>query len=262
MADAGEAADEAEDDDEFVFEFCDEYSEVFSAGSSDEVETNTLVADPDFSSCGMGWLDMNDSCHRLIQIELQRAKCRRDEAYAKLLRTPSTARSKKTIAKEFDHTCHQVESLQAELGRYEAEGTLDIRHIRSCSDLVSEIESLEISVRWLEMDLHPDQTWEVPEDRERALDLLRSSSKKLCNLKTALNIWDEHKGDKAEGCNSGVATKREGFPAQIRAMQEAGHLEAASEDTVDSFQKPQLSDEARPKARSKNRRRKLERGYM
>ena len=25
MADAGEAADEAEDDDEFVFEFCDEY---------------------------------------------------------------------------------------------------------------------------------------------------------------------------------------------------------------------------------------------
>ena len=60
----------------------------------------------------------------------------------------------------------------------------------------------------------------------------------------------------------GVATKREGFPAQIRAMQEAGHLEAASEDTVDSFQKPQLSDEARPKARSKNRRRKLERGYM
>ena len=113
---------------------------------------------------------------------------------------------------------------------------------------------MELSVRWLEMDLHPDQTWEVPEDRERALDLLRSSSKKLCNLKTALNTWDEHK---AEGCNSGVATKREGFPAQIRAMQEA-----ASEDTVDSFQKPQLSDEARPKARSKNRRRKLERGYM
>ena len=33
----------------------------------------------------------------------------------------------------------------------------------------------------------------------------------------------------------------------------------ASEDTVDSFQKPQLLDEARPIARSKNRRRKLER---
>eukprot|EP00731_Ephydatia_muelleri_P017663 Em0010g761a len=124
------------------------------------------------------------------------------------------------------------------------------------------IESFELSVRGLEIDLHPDQTWEVPEDREKALDLLRSSSKKLCNLKTALNIWDEHKGDKAEGCNSGVATKREGSPAQIRAMQEADHLEAASEDTVDSFQIPQLSDEARPKAGSKNRRRKLERGYM
>ena len=82
-------------------------------------------------------------------------------------------------------------------------------------------------------------------------------------MKTALNIWDEHKGDKAEGCNSGVATKREGSPALIRAMQEADHLEAASEDTVDSFQKPQLSDEAtRPIARSKNRRRKLERGYV
>ena len=38
MADAGEAADEAENDDEFCFEFCDDYSEVFSAGSSDEVE--------------------------------------------------------------------------------------------------------------------------------------------------------------------------------------------------------------------------------
>ena len=95
IADAGEAADEAEDDDEFVFEFCDEYSEVFSAGSSDEVETNTLVADPDFSSCGMGWLDIDDSCHRSIQIELQRAKCRRDEAYVKLLRTPCTAAPRK-----------------------------------------------------------------------------------------------------------------------------------------------------------------------
>ena len=177
-------------------------------------------------------------------------------------RTGSFIDATALIAKEFDHNCHQVESLQAELGRYEAEGTLDIRHIRSCSDLVSEIESFELSVRWLEMDLHPDQTWEVPEDREKALDLLRSNSKKLCNLKTALNIWDEHKGDKAEGCNSGVATKIEGSPAQIRAMQEADHLEAASEDTVDSFQKPQLLDEARPKARSKNRRRKLERGYV
>ena len=110
---------------------------------------------------------------------------------------------------------------------------------------------MELSVRWLEIDLHPDETWEVPKDRERALDLLRSNSK-LCNLKTALNIWDVHKGDKAEGCNLGVATKREGPPAQIRAMQEADHLEAASEDTVDSFQKPRLLDEARPKAHSKN----------
>ena len=77
-------------------------------------------------------------------------------------------------------------------------------------------------------------------------------------MKTALNIWDEHKGDKAKGCNSGVATKREGSPTQIRAMQEADPLEAASEDTVDSYQKPQLLDEARHIARSKNRRRKLE----
>ena len=54
--------------------------------------------------------------------------------------------------------------------------------------------------------------------------------------------------------------KREGSPAQIRAMQEADHLEAASEDTVDSFRKPRLLEEARPKTRSKNRCRKLERG--
>ena len=109
---------------------------MFSAGSSDEVEANTLVEDPDFSICGTGWLDKDNSCHRLIQIEFQQAKCRPDEVYLKLLRTPSTARSKKTTAKEFDHICRQVESLQAELGRYEDEGTFDIRHIRSCSDLV------------------------------------------------------------------------------------------------------------------------------
>ena len=38
-----------------------------------------LATDPDFSSCG---LDRDDSCHRSIQIELQRAKCRREEAYS------------------------------------------------------------------------------------------------------------------------------------------------------------------------------------
>eukprot|EP00731_Ephydatia_muelleri_P009869 Em0005g455a len=73
--------------------------------------------------------------------------------------------------------------------------------------------------------------------------------KHIGHIKKVIPKVIELKGDKAEGCNSGVAMKREGFPAQIRAMQEADHLEAASEDTVDSFQKPQLSDEARPKAR-------------
>ena len=40
--------------------------------------------------------------------------------------------------------------------------------------------------------------------------------------------------DGAEGCNSGVVTKREGsqIPLPIRAMQEPGHLEAASDNFV------------------------------
>ena len=137
--------------------------------------------------------------------------------YAKLLRTPSNARSKKSADTAFNHSCRQVENLQAELRNYEDEGILDLRHIRCCSDLVSEIESLECSVRWLETDLQPHQTWEAPEDRVRALDLLRSSTKKLSNLKKALKTWDEHEGDGADGCNLGVATKREGSPSQIRA---------------------------------------------
>lgn len=260
MAEAGEAADEAEDDDELVFDsdesVCDD--------CSDDEEIAELVADPDFSSCGTGWLDKDDSCHRSIQIELHRAKCRREEAYVKLSRTPSNARSKSATAKEFSHCCRQVENLQAELRNYEVEGILDPRHISCCSDLVSEIESLEISVRWLEIDLQPDQTWEAPEDRARALDFLCSSSKKLGNLKKALKTWDELEGDTADGCNSGVATKREGSPSQIRATQEADHLEAALNDLVDVIcQNPRQLDEARPKkAHSKNMRRKVERGYV
>lgn len=78
----------------------------------------------------------------------------------------------------------------------------------STSD-ISEIESLEHSVRLLETDLQPDQTWEGLEDRARALDF---SSKKLCNLKKASKICDEHKGDSADGCKLGVATKSKGIP--------------------------------------------------
>ena len=94
-------------------------------------------------------------------------------------------------------------------------------------------------------------------------DLLRSSTKKLSNLKKALKTWDEHEGDGADGCNSEVATKREGSPSQIRAAQEADHLEAALKDIVDICRKPRLFDEARPnKAHSKSMRRKVEREYM
>ena len=122
---------------------------------------------------------------------------------------------------------------------------------------------MECSVRWLETDLQPHQTWEAPEDRVTALDLLRSSTKKLSNLKKALKTWDEHEGDGADGCNSGVATKREGSPSQIRAAQEADHLEAALKDIVDICQKPRLLEKARPnKAHSKSMRRKVEREYV
>ena len=73
----------------------------------------------------------------------------------------------------------------------------------------------------------------------------------MCNLKRALIDWDGQTGEEAERCTSGVATKREGSPLPIRAMQDP---EAASKDLVDSFQKkPQQLDEARPEALTKNR---------
>ena len=117
-------ADEAEDDDEPVFdgdEFVFDGDEFVGDDYSDDEGIVRLIADPDFTSCGTGWLDKDDSCHHSIQIEHLRTKCRRDEAYVKL------------------------------------------------------------------------------------------------------KTWDEHEGDTADGCNSGVATKREGYPSQIRATQEADH---------------------------------------
>ena len=68
-----------------------------------------------------------------------------------------------------------------------------------------------------------------------ALGQLSSNSKKVRHLKLVLNQWDEQTGNEAEGCNSEVATKREGSPLRIRAMQEADYLEAASIDKVDRF---------------------------
>lgn len=84
---------------------------------------------------------------------------------------------------------------------------------------------------------------------------------KLFNQKNALRTWEEHEGDSADGCNSGVATKREGFPSQTRATQEADHPEAALKDTVDICEKPRLLDEAIDLRLSqlKNMRRKVER---
>ena len=135
----------------------------------------------DFASCGTKWLDKDDSCHRSIQIASQRAKCRREEAHAMLLRTPSDARSRKTVASAFERTCHQAESVQVELQKYEDEGVVsDLRYVRSRSVLVEEIESLDRLIHWLEIDLKPDQKWEVPQDRVRAQGLYFLSVREKC----------------------------------------------------------------------------------
>ena len=61
------------------------------------------------------------------------------------------------------------------------------------------------------VDLKPDQKWEVAHDRVMAQDLLSRSERKAGILKKALRDWDAgHTGDNAEGCDSGVAVKREG----------------------------------------------------
>ena len=80
--------------------------------------------------------------------------------------------------------------------------------ISNNNNIVEEIESLDRSIHWLEIDLKPDQKWEVPEDRVRAQGLLSLSSRKVGNLMKALIDWDGQTGDEAERCTSGVATKK------------------------------------------------------
>ena len=95
-------------------------------------EEKMLAVDPDFASCGTEWLDGDDSCHRSIQIAFQRAKCRREEAHAVLLKTPSDARSRKTVASAFERSCRQAESVRVELQKYEDEGVIsDLRYLKS-----------------------------------------------------------------------------------------------------------------------------------
>ena len=144
-----------EDEDEFSFEGFDEYLDGFDEDSFDESdeEEKMLVVDPDFASCGTKWLDKDDSCHRSIQIASQRAKCRREEAHTMLLKTPSDARSRKTVASAFERTCRQAESVQVELQKYEDEVVVsDLSYVRSRSVLVEEIESLDRLIHWLEID--------------------------------------------------------------------------------------------------------------
>ena len=118
---------------------------------------------------------------------------------AMLLKTPSDARSRKTVVSAFERTCRQAESVQVKLKKYEDEGVVsDLRYVRSRSVLVEEIESLDRLIHWLEIDLKPDQKWEVPQDRVRAQGLLSLSSRKVCNLKRALIDWDGQTGDEAE----------------------------------------------------------------
>ena len=71
---ADEAAAE-EDEGEFSFEGFDEYLDCLDKDSLEESneEEKVLAVDPDFASCGTEWLDVDDSCHRLIQITFQRA---------------------------------------------------------------------------------------------------------------------------------------------------------------------------------------------
>ena len=118
---AGMEEAEDEDEDESRLELCDRYFVEGKSEESDESEEDGLAKDPDFTSCGTRWLDSEDSCHRSLQIALQRAKCRCIEAQVKL------------------------------------------------------------------------------------------EKRKAGNLKKALRDWDAgHTGDNAEGCDSGVAVKKEG----------------------------------------------------
>ena len=64
-----------------------------------------------------------------------------------------------------------------------------------------------------------------------------------------LRDWDAgHTGDNVEGCDSGVAVKREGsqIPLPINTMQEPVHLKAVSNDFVNFSKNPQKLNEARP----------------
>ena len=117
--------------------------------------------------------------------------------------------------------------------------------------------------RWLDSE-DSYQKWEVAHDRVVARDLLPRSEGRAGNLNKALRDWDAgHTGDKAEGCDSGVAVKREGsqIPLPINTMQEPVHPKAVSNDFVNLSKKtPQKLNEARPaEVLCKNKFRRLQR---
>ena len=71
-----------------------------------------------------------------------------------------------------------------------------------------------------------------------------------------------HTGDNAEGCDSGVAVKREGsqIPLPINTMQEPVHPKAVSNDFLNLSKNPQKFNEARPaEVLCKNKFRRLQR---
>ena len=104
------------------------------------------------------------------------------------------------------------------------------------------------------VDLKPDQKWEVAHDRVMAQDLLSRSERKAGNLKKAL--WDWDAGHNAEGCDSGVAVKREGSH-HARACTSKSCLKRLR---VNLSKTPQKFNEARPaEVLCKNKFRRLQR---
>ena len=150
--------------------------------------------------------------------------------------------------------------LESELEDDDTDGFLhNLARVKCREDLEASIEDMERSIRWLEINLRPEQRWECPEDRKKAEEVFSISARKLFNLTSALNDWDRLTGDKAAELTLGVAAKTIYLSIVTRATQGEDCSKAALTDHVNLSKKTPKSIEARPATRPKNAQKRLAR---
>eukprot|EP00731_Ephydatia_muelleri_P025603 Em0017g686a len=157
----------------------------------------------------------------------------------------------------------EEDDAESELEDDDTDGFLhNLARVKCREDLEASIEDMERSIRWLEINLRPEQRWECPEDRKKAEEVFSISARKLFNLTSALNDWDRLTGDKVAELTLGVAAKTIYLSIVTRATQGEDCSKAALTDHVNLSKKTPKSIEARPATRPKNAQKRLARKKM